>query len=305
MIYVITGKNDFLRTESLKQKISDFSKKHGELSIEKISSDKADYKSIISAISSLPFLVDRKMIILEEPGQIKEFAEAIDEVFGLVSDNIDVLIYEPRIDKRSSYYKSLKKIKNFTEYSELRPNEISRWAEQYVKQNDGKISSANAFKIVDRVGSNQMLIKNEIDKLLLYGQEVSTDTIEGMTDQIPRSTIFQLLDNSLRGNKRAVIEIYEQQKKLKVEAMQIMSLLIWQLHILAIIKTSQSTSTNEIVSLTGLSPFSVENGLKLLRQINFAQLSSIIDRTLELDIKMKTVAINPDESLMVLLLTIN
>ena len=305
MIYVITGKNDFLRTESLKQKISDFSKKHGELSIEKISSDKADYKSIISAISSLPFLVDRKMIILEEPGQIKEFAEAIDEVFGLVSDNIDVLIYEPRIDKRSSYYKRLKKIKNFTEYSELRPNEISRWAEQYVKQNDGKISSANAFKIVDRVGSNQMLIKNEIDKLLLYGQEISTDTIEGMTDQIPRSTIFQLLDNSLRGNKRAVIEIYEQQKKLKVEAMQIMSLLIWQLHILAIIKTSQSTSTNEIVSLTGLSPFSVENGLKLLRQINFAQLSSIIDRTLELDIKMKTVAINPDESLMVLLLTIN
>ncbi|MEI8187427.1 MAG: DNA polymerase III subunit delta [Candidatus Saccharibacteria bacterium] len=305
MIYVITGKNDFLRTESLKQKISDFSKKHGELSIEKISSDKADYKSIISAISSLPFLVDRKMIILEEPGQIKEFAEAIDEVFGLVSDNIDVLIYEPRIDKRSSYYKSLKKIKNFTEYSELRPNEISRWAEQYVKQNNGKISSANAFKIVDRVGSNQMLIKNEIDKLLLYGQEISTDTIEGMTDQIPRSTIFQLLDNSLRGNKRAVIEIYEQQKKLKVEAMQIMSLLIWQLHILAIIKTSQSTSTNEIVSLTGLSPFSVENGLKLLRQINFAQLSSIIDRTLELDIKMKTVAINPDESLMVLLLTIN
>ena len=305
MIYVITGKNDFLRTESLKQKISDFSKKHGELSIEKISSDKADYKSIISAISSLPFLVDRKMIILEEPGQIKEFAEAIDEVFGLVSDNIDVLIYEPRIDKRSSYYKSLKKIKNFTEYSELRPNEISRWAEQYVKQNDGKISSANAFKIVDRVGSNQMLIKNEIDKLLLYGQEISTDTIEGMTDQIPRSTIFQLLDNSLRGNKRAVLEIYEQQKKLKVEAMQIMSLLIWQLHILAIIKTSQSTSTNEIVSLTGLSPFSVENGLKLLRQINFAQLSSIIDRTLELDIKMKTVAINPDESLMVLLLTIN
>ena len=305
MIYVITGKNDFLRTESLKQKISDFSKKHGELSIEKISSDKADYKSIISAISSLPFLVDRKMIILEEPGQIKEFAEAIDEVFGLVSDNIDVLIYEPRIDKRSSYYKSLKKIKNFTEYSELRPNEISRWAEQYVKKNDGKISSANAFKIVDRVGSNQMLIKNEIDKLLLYGQEISTDTIEGMTDQIPRSTIFQLLDNSLRGNKRAVIEIYEQQKKLKVEAMQIMSLLIWQLHILAIIKTSQSTSTNEIVSLTGLSPFSVENGLKLLRQINFAQLSSIIDRTLELDIKMKTVAINPDESLMVLLLTIN
>jgi DNA polymerase-3 subunit delta len=305
MIYVITGKNDFLRTESLKQKISDFSKKHGELSIEKISSDKADYKSIISAISSLPFLVDRKMIILEEPGQIKEFAEAIDEVFDLVSDNIDVLIYEPRIDKRSSYYKSLKKIKNFTEYSELRPNEISRWAEQYVKQNDGKISSANAFKIVDRVGSNQMLIKNEIDKLLLYGQEISSDTIEGMTDQIPRSTIFQLLDNSLRGNKRAVIEIYEQQKKLKVEAMQIMSLLIWQLHILAIIKTSQSTSINEIVSLTGLSPFSVENGLKLLRQINFAQLSSIIDRTLELDIKMKTVAINPDESLMVLLLTIN
>ena len=150
-----------------------------------------------------------------------------------------------------------------------------------------------------------MLIKNEIDKLLLYGQEISTDTIEGMTDQIPRSTIFQLLDNSLRGNKRAVIEIYEQQKKLKVEAMQIMSLLIWQLHILAIIKTSQSTSINEIVSLTGLSPFSVENGLKLLRQINFAQLSSIIDRTLELDIKMKTVSINPDESLMVLLLTIN
>ena len=144
MITVITGNNDLLRGEHLQQKIAEFIKKNGDFSVEKITSENSDYNTIKSSMSSLPFLVSKKLIVLYEPGNLKEFGENLEEILKMVSDDVDVIIYEPNIDKRTTYFKKLKKLENFNEFSKLDSFKLNKWLVDYADKIGGKISNSNA-----------------------------------------------------------------------------------------------------------------------------------------------------------------
>ena len=304
MITVITGNNDLLRGDFLHKKVADFIKINGDFSVEKISAENSDYLGIKSAMNSLPFLVSKKLIVLYEPGSIKELAENIEEVIELVSDDVDIIIYEPNIDKRTTYFKKLKKIEDFNEFSKLDSFKLNKWAVDYAAKAGGKISSSNADNLIRRVGDNQLLLKNEIDKLILFDSDINLINIEAMTVQIPSSTIFNLLDSALSGNRKNVIRVFEEQKDLRVDSKQIMSLLAWQLHVLATVKTISSSSPSEIVSKSGLSRYTIDGALRLLDRISLEELKNIVGRALDLDIKLKTVTIDADEAVLQFLLTI-
>ncbi len=304
MITVITGNNDLLRGEHLQQKIAEFIKKNGDFSVEKITSENSDYNTIKSSMSSLPFLVSKKLIVLYEPGNLKEFGENLEEILKMVSDDVDVIIYEPNIDKRTTYFKKLKKLENFNEFSKLDSFKLNKWLVDYADKIGGKISNSNAEQLISRVGDNQLLLKNEIDKLVLYEPEITINNIEVMTDQVPSSTIFNLLDSALSGNRKNVIKIFQEQKDLKVDAGQIMPLIAWQLHVLALVKSVNSNNVGEVVSTSGLSRYTVEGALRLLNRIDMNELRNIVNRALELDVKLKTVTIDADEAVLQFLLTI-
>ncbi len=304
MIKIITGKNDFLRTQALKSSMSEFSIQYGDLGVERINCPEVEYKDIYNSITSLPFLVERKLIVLYEPSKNTDFIDKLANIDALISGSIDVIIYEPNLDKRSSYYKEIKKLPNFMEYSDLSSNELASWVVNYSKKNSGSISYSDANLLIERVGPNQLLLKNELDKLMLNGQTVTRKIIEEMTEAIPRSSIFNLLDSAFRGDQKTVIKLYDQQKKLRVEAAQIMALIIWQIHILAIIKTSDTKNADMISKKSKISRYTIDNGIKLLSQISDKKFKSIINDSFELDLKLKTAPIDYDEAVLYFLISL-
>ncbi len=57
---------------------------------------------------SLPFLASKKLVVLRAPSANKQFVEQVETILASVSDTTDVIIIEPKLDKRSAYYKFLK-----------------------------------------------------------------------------------------------------------------------------------------------------------------------------------------------------
>src|ERR1019366_2659691 len=98
---------------------------------------------------------------------------------------------EPKLDKRLSYYKTLKKQTDFREYTELDTNGLVRWSVEYAKGNGGSLNVSNAQFLVDRAGISQQLLQNEIDKLISYDSKVTKQTIELLTERLPQGTIFE------------------------------------------------------------------------------------------------------------------
>jgi DNA polymerase III delta subunit len=151
--------------------------------------------------------------------------------------------------------------------------------------------------LISRIGINQQLLLNELNKLLAYDEHITKDTIVAMTESMPQSTVFELLDAAFSGNAKRAIELYREQRALRVEPQMIVGMLAWQLHILAVVKASGTKSANEIAQSAKLSPYVVQKSQGLVQRLSMPRLSQIVTELLQLDIASKRSSMDADEAL--------
>lgn len=301
MITTLAGTNTFLLQYELRKLVDGFLANNDNLALERIDGEEADLAHIQEAVTSLPFLSDKKLVVLRAPSANKQFVEQAEQLLEQVYDTTDLIIVEPKIDKRSSYYKLLKKSANYHEFTELDGNGLAAWLVRVAKENGGIISSNDARYLVERVGANQQMLSGELDKLLLYESQyegrVSRESIDLLTDRTPQSTIFQLLETAFAGNVRQTFALYEEQRALKVEPQQIVAMLAWQLHILALIKTAGQRNPADIAKDAKISPYVVQKSAAIVRNLTLVRLKELIGDLLAIDSKSKRSNLDVDEAL--------
>lgn len=305
MIVTITGANDFARKQELDLLVHDFLQAHDDMAIERLDGEDTSADRMQEAVSSLPFLTARKMVILREPGKQKAFAENIDTILKEVADTTDAIIFEPKLDKRLGYYKTLKKQTDFREFGELDSNGLAKWVAEYVKKQGGALQPADARLLIDRLGISQQLLKSELDKLLAYDDTITRESIELLVEPLPQSTVFELLDAAFQGKTARMLELYREQRALKVEPQAIIAMIAWQLHVLAVIKAAGQRGTDGIAKQAKLNPFVVRKSQALARNLTPDQVKQMVAELLDLDVKLKTVSIDADEALQLYLLDLS
>jgi DNA polymerase III delta subunit len=222
-----------------------------------------------------------------------------------VPEMTDLVIVEPKLDKRLSYYKTLKAKTDFREFKELDARGLATWAMSYIKGQGGSLAANDAKLLIDRVGVNQQLLQNELNKLLAYNEHITKDAILALTESLPQSTVFELLDAAFSGNTQRALELYREQRALRVEPQLIVGMLAWQLHILAIVKASGARSSNEIAQSARLSPYVVQKSQGLVRRLSMPRLAQMIAELLHIDIALKKSSIDADEALQLYLLRLS
>ena len=304
MVTTLTGENSFGWSDALKTLISTFIEEYGEYSVIKMDGEEASFDEIQRTLISIPLLTKRQCIILRSPSKNKQFLDSFELLLSEVPDSSDVVIVEPKLDKRMSYYKYLKKQTEFKEFPELSMDELVRWAIRYTHDDDATISNSDARYLIDRIGFNQQQLSQELDKQQLYSHRITRETIDLLTEQVPQSTIFQLLDAAFSGHDKTMLELYNQQRAMRVEPQQIIALLAWQLHILAIIKTAGDRSIDQIASQTRINPFVIRRSQNIAKKLSLNDLKTRILRLSKIDARLKRTSINGDEVLQQYLLTL-
>lgn len=302
MVITLTGPNDFARKLEATKLVAEFLHTQDAMAVERLDGEEATAQRMQGALSSLPFLTERKLVLLREPSKQKAFAENIQSILQEVADSTDVVIIEPKLDKRLSYYKTLKKQTDFREFGELDADGLARWALTYVKEAGGTLGAADARMLVDMLGINQQMLAKELDKLLSFDPQITQQTIQQLVEPLPQSTVFQLLDAAFQGKTARALALYAEQRALKVEPQAIVAMLAWQLHVLALIKTAGNRSAADIAAQAKLNPFVVRKSMEIARHLSAAHLQHNIAELLAIDIASKTTAIDNDEALRLYLL---
>ncbi len=267
------------------------------MAVERYDGEETATARMRESLQSLPFLTLRKLVLLREPSKQKDFAESIDKILESTADTTDVVIIEPKLDKRLSYYKTLKKSTDFRELKDLDANGLAKWAVAYTKEQGGNLQSPDARELVDRVAGNQQMLKLEVDKLLMYDPNITGKTIQLLTTRLPQSTVFELLDATFAGKTTHALALYNEQRILKVEPQAIIAMLAWQLHILVVVKAAAGQSADAIAKIAKLNPFVVRKSQSLVRNVSLAQLKAQVDGLLALDYRLKRTTIDADEAL--------
>ncbi|MDB5170944.1 MAG: polymerase subunit delta [Candidatus Saccharibacteria bacterium] len=297
MIRTFTGENSFELQRELRAVTDAFVAEQGDLALERIDGQEASFDRIQEAVTSLPFLASKKLVLLRAPSANKQFVEKFESLLADIPETTDLIIVEPKLDKRLSYYKFLKKQTDFYDFPPMDANSLSRWLVDTAKQQGGLISVSDAHYLVERVGASQQLVSSDLEKLLLYDANVTRKTIDLLTEATPQSTIFQLLESAFAGNDKRALELYAEQRALKVEPQQIIAMLAWQLHVLAIIKAAGDRSADVVAKEAKLNPYVVRKSQGIARKITIAELKTLVSDLLTIDARSKRTALDLDEAL--------
>jgi len=293
----LAGENAFGLRHELDRLVGDFVAEHGDLALERLDGEDAEFARLQEALTSLPFLASKKMVVISRGSANKRFVEQIEKLASELPETTDVILVEPKMDKRSVYYKFLKKSTDFREFIQLDLNGMSRWLVDEAKARGGSLNQRDAQYLVERVGLDQQFLSNELEKLLLYQPAITRETIDSLTEPTPQSTIFQLLEAAFAGNGKRAMALYQEQRTLKVEPPQIIAMLAWQLHVLALIKTAGDRSADAVASEAKISPYVVRKSQTISGKLSYAELKQLIADLLDIDVRSKRTALDADEAL--------
>lgn len=305
MIRILSGTNTFGLQAELRKLVRDFVAQYDDMALERLDGEEAGFERMQEALQSLPFLAERKMVVLQAPGTNKQFAENVQKLLEELPETTDLIIVEPKLDKRSAYYKFLKGLKGFAEFNELDERGLAQWLVAAAKEQGSTISMADAIYLIGRVGATQQTLANEIEKLSLYGDKIDRKVIDELTAATPQSTIFQLLEAAFAGKTATAVELYGEQRALKVEPQQIIAMLAWQLHVLALLKTAGNKTPDEIARDAKLSPYVVRKSAGIARSLSLAQTKRLIKDLMTIDERLKRESLNADDALLHYLMTIS
>ena len=301
MIVVLTGSNDYMRNLALKQLKADFLSTNDEFSLEVIDASEVDTARIIDSVASVPFLADRRMIILSNVGSAKYLADDIVRVLDAVADTTDLIIDERKFDKRLALYKTLKKRADLKEYNELDEGQLAKWLVTEAKHRQASLNIADARYLIGRTGSNQMMLDSELDKLISYDPTITKSSIDILVYPTPSSSIFDLLDAAFAGNHVRALELYDDQRRQLVGPQEIMGMIAWQLHIIAVVKFNSSA---DIASKSKINPYVVQKTSRITSRLSESQVKRLVKSATELDYRLKSSAIDADDAVQHFLLTI-
>ncbi len=298
MISVLSGTNVFLRNLERNRLINAFTNEHGDLALEQLDAAEASYEQILAAIESLPFLATKKLVVISDLSLNKDASEKLDLLLERAGDTTDLIITETNPDKRTTYYKLLKKQAGFTEYNELDENGLVNWLVKEAEGRGAKLSRGDAGFLVGRVGLNQLKLSNELDKLLQFNPVITRQAISDLIDETPSSTIFNLIDAVFAGDLSRALAMYDDQRQQRVDPQAIHGMMVWQMHAVAIaVSAPKGTPAAQIAKDAGLSPFVVQKSQRIASKMGAVKVREFTKLLRDIDYKGKHQTFDYDEAL--------
>lgn len=295
MVITLTGSNGFLLDAKLQSIKSEFLKTNDALALETIDASELEPGRIIDAVTATSFLSPKRLLIIKGLAANKPAAEQIEKIIESTSDSTSLIVVEPKIDKRGVLYKTLKKQTEMHEFHELDYRDLPKWVVSQVQAYGGQISNADAVFLVERIGSSQLELANEISKLINYNPKIDRHSITILTDQAPQSSIFDLIDAAFSGRPEKALALYEDQRAQNVEPLAIEALFVWQMHILALVKTADAKTPESVAAESGINPYVAKKSALLAKQKTLKQIKQYVAGLTEAEYHIKTSSVDADD----------
>lgn len=211
-VYLLLGPEDFLRRRVLQElKEKALPTESSEFNFTEFSARSASLRHILVAANTFPMMSPRRLVFVGDLESLKEADQ--EELVSYLRKPFErtlLVLTAHELDKRTTFYKSLKEHACVIELTKLKGYSLERWAEERIRDQGYRISSAAIKKLIDLAGSDLQTLSNEIEKLLLYcgTQKVIADSF---VDLLVRGSrlhgIFELTGSLGRKDKRAALRL--------------------------------------------------------------------------------------------------
>ena len=250
-------------------------------------------KAVIDLAETLPFFAERRLIVLENTGFLKNASPELAEYIKEIPETTSVIFIEEELDKRGKLYKAIKDKGRIVELKRQDDQTLMKWILGFVKREDKQISEATIRYFLGKVGNDMENIQRELEKLFCYCMHHTDITVADIdaicTTQI-ENHIFDMVDAVANKEQKKALDYYYDLLALKEPPMRILYLLTRQFRILMEVKDMEGLGfgQKDIASKVGIMPFLVGKYRAQAKAFSKKELREIVEAGVEAEEMVKT-----------------
>ncbi len=291
MIRLLYGDNTYAISRAARRIADTFTEEHGAGSVDTYQAEAITLQDLPQLLQGQSLFSDAKLIVLHNPSTQKVLWDGLSDYLDTNPD-ADLLIVDPKPDKRTKTFKWLQKHAETRECRSLDERETITWLETEARGQGVELSHDMARLLVRHSGTDQWRLANDLAKLSLAEKLVTRELIEDIIEPHPEATAFELLDAITSGRKA------DAQRMLSIvrgheDPYKFLGLLISQLYALAVCVTAEGRPSQQIAKDAGIHPYVAQKTLALARSTNREDVLRIITIIEECDISIKTTGADP------------
>lgn len=288
MITLIIGENSYERDQHIQRIAAEFNAEP-----ERCDGSDMPPSEIVQLTQGMSLFSDKRLVIIKGLSENKSAWEELARVSDSVPEDVHILLVEAKPDKRTKTYKTLQKASEVvvcTPFSEHDVAKAAAWLGQIAKEQNVALDSNAARELVQRIGTDQYALKNELIRLKAMG-DITLEVVEHYTEPTTHENAFALLELALRGDNSAL------RQKIRTlstsdDAYRTLGLLASQIYALAGLVLIEDEQV-DVAQTLGVHPFVLRNLHTVARQLSRQQLAKVVNRLAALDIQLKSTASDP------------
>lgn len=294
-IYLFHGADNYSANAKIKHWRIEFEKKYGDLNSQIFEGEDFTANNFKEAICTLPFLSDKKLIIIRDflrdsrEEDQKTVAEQLDQIPEFC---IIVFIEKDKPDARKTLYKKIIKTGQNIEFTELEKFKLIEWIKQELGKKNTEIGPAEIDLLAENVGPNLWQMSQEVEKISLYAnnQKVDEQAIEMLISPNLTSSIFKLTDFIAQKNRQKSLKTLNTLLNKNEDLMQIFFMIVRHFRIMIQIQSclEKKMARPQIIQKLKEHPFVINNISNQAKNFNSTKLNQIYKKLLEIDIATKS-----------------
>lgn len=287
MIFYFYGDNSYAKAQQItKIKSTYISKTGGSADMEVFDMSERTMSDLLNSLAVVPMFVSSRLIVVKNLSTLKLEKEKIEKFIASVPDSTNIIIDDRSVDKRSVYFKTLSKLSGAKEFSPLSPHQLVAWIKKIATDSAAQIENNVINVLIDRVGSDQWQLEQEILKLSSYSKTITISSIDEMV--VPRlsQTAFMMIDCIGRGDPRRATELYNNLSLAGEADQKILGAIIYQYRVMALVK--QGGDVSDWQKELSISPYAITKSRNLVRNMDLAKIKKAYGLILSSDLSVKT-----------------
>lgn len=262
--------------------------------------------AIIAACETLPFLADKRLVIVREHPALMGRADADERLISYIPNvpesAVLVFLCQGKADARKKLYGAIKKVGGIVTFAALTDAELNAWIVKTFAGFGKSVTPQTASVLAFTVGSDTALLRREIEKLAALAGDRDTVTEEDVHAVATRSvecTVFEMVDAVVAGQQGKAFGLLRDMLTTGSDRLGILAMLLRQFRLMQHIKIMQfeKLPAGEIKQRLGIAPFAAERCMRQASGYTGGQVKRAVQICLNAEYKVKSGGWNQEGAL--------
>lgn len=289
MILFFYGPNTYAARQQISKLITQYQEKSGsDFGLERIDGSTVTAEILRAALLAAPFLANSRLAIIEGLGSNKTVAGGVEDLIADVPETTVAVFYDPEVDQRTSYFKTLSKRAQTVKFEALSVPKLQQWIVRIAREAGAEIERPAISRLLELAGEDQWRLSHEVAKLAAYRSPITVETVAVLVEEVHTETVFSLVEAMTAGKPEVALPLYRQLRSNGQNEMYLLTMTIWQLRNLLLAKTAGRMSAGELAKAAGMSPYVAGKMLSKRHLFHEGALKSAFVAAIDTDYQIKS-----------------